>query len=92
MQDLDYHLELLGLNTNKLILQFYSELADQQTAMVNAGKAPLGQLLLTVAFDQSSDVVEVNILQGVNLPGLDNSGIPINIHDIQIVHVYIVQL
>ena len=60
--------------TEKLILRFFSDLAQRQHEEVESGKAELGTLLISVGYLKQSSVVEVDVIQGKNLPGLDKSG------------------
>ena len=60
--------------TEKLILRFFSDLAQRQREEVERGKAELGTLLISVGYLKQSSVVEVDVIQGKNLPGLDKTG------------------
>ena len=60
--------------TEKLILCFFSDLAQCQREEMESGKAELGTLLISVGYLKQSSVVEVDVIQGKNLPGLDKNG------------------
>ena len=60
--------------TEKLILRFFSDLAQRQCEERESGKANLGTLLISVGYLKQSSIVDVDIIQGKNLPGLDKSG------------------
>lgn len=64
----------LSLQTDKLILMFYSDLADVQTSLVNSGETAYGKVLLSTGYHSDREVVELNLIQANNLPGLDKSG------------------
>ena len=53
------------------MLRFQSDLLKQQE---REGERKLGTLLLSVGYLRDRSVVEVTIIQGQNLPGLDKSG------------------
>ena len=55
--------------TEKLILHFFSDLAQHQREEVESGKAELGTLLISVGYLKQSSLVEVDVIQGKNLPG-----------------------
>ncbi len=74
LQEFQYQLDVLSLQTDKLILRFFSDLADIQTALVNSGEDKNGKILLSVGYHQDKEVIEVNLFQANNLPGLDTSG------------------
>ena len=67
-------LDILRLPTEKLILRFFSDLAQRQHEEVKSGKAELGTLLISVGYLKQSSVMEVDIIHGKSLPGLDKSG------------------
>ena len=73
-QTLCAKLDILRLPTEKLILRFFSDLAQRQSDEVESGKAELGTLLISVGYLKQSSVVEVDVIQGKNLPGLDKTG------------------
>ena len=73
-QTLYTKLDILRLPTEKLILRFFSDLAQRQHEEVESGKAELGTLLFSVGYLKQSSVIEVDIIQGKNLPGLDKTG------------------
>ena len=60
--------------TDKLILRFFSDLAQRQREEVKSGKAELGTLLVSVGYLRQSSVIEIDVIQGRNLPGLDKTG------------------
>ena len=74
LQVLQYQLDVLGLQTDKLILRFFSDLAYIQTALINSGEDKYGKVLLSVGYHQDKEVIEVNLFQANKLPGLDTSG------------------
>ena len=87
MQELNYQLDILSLPTDRLILRFYSELADiqtaeAQTAEINPKSAKLGRLLLSTGYHQEREVIEVTLIQGKDLPGPDNSGTVLQVFEI----------
>ena len=55
--------------TEKLILHFFSDLVQHQHEKVESGKAELGTLLISVGYLKQSSVIEVDVIQGKNLPG-----------------------
>ncbi len=74
LQALQYQLDILSLPTDKLILKFFSDLADIQTALINSGEDKYGKVLLSVGYHGDTEVIEVNLFQANKLPGLDTSG------------------
>ncbi|XP_064406610.1 protein unc-13 homolog D-like isoform X2 [Halichondria panicea] len=72
---LQYQLDILSLPTDKLILKFFSDLADIQTALINSGEDKYGKVLLSVGYHGDTEVIEVNLFQANKLPGLDTSGL-----------------
>ncbi len=74
LQALQYQLDVLSLQTDKLILRFFSDLANIQTALVNSGEDKYGKVLLSVGYHQDKESIEVNLFQANKLPGLDSSG------------------
>ena len=54
--------------------KFTSELAEQQEAAMRKDNKKLGTLLLRVGYLRDKGVVEVSVIQGQRLPGLDKSG------------------
>ena len=60
--------------TEKLILRFFSDLAQRQREEVESGKAELGTLLVSVGYLKQSSIIEIDVIQGRNLPGLDKTG------------------
>ena len=74
LQSLSYHLEILSLRTDKLIYKFFLDLVDLQIAATNSGEAKLGKVLLSIGYHEDKEVIEVNLFQASNLPGLDSSG------------------
>ena len=73
-QALQSKLDILCLPTDKLLLHFFSELAQTQVEDVQHRKEDLGTLLVSVGYMKSKAVVEVDIIQGNKLPGLDKTG------------------
>ena len=69
-QELLAHLEILHLSTDKLILHFQTDMVRQQ----REAKMKLGTLTLSVGYLRDKKAVEVNVVQGQNLPGLDKTG------------------
>ena len=57
--------------TEKLILRFFSDLAKRQCEEVENGKAEFGTLLISVGYLKQSSVVDVDVIQGEKLPGLE---------------------
>ena len=41
-----------------------------QIAATNSGKAKLGKVLLSIGYHEDREVIEVNLFQASNLPGL----------------------
>ncbi|XP_064406965.1 protein unc-13 homolog D-like isoform X2 [Halichondria panicea] len=74
-KELLYQLDILSLQTDKLILKFFSDLADIQTALVNSEKDNYGKVLLSVGCHQDKEVIEVNLFQANKLPSLDSTGL-----------------
>ena len=74
LQALQSKLDILCLPTDKLLLCFFSELAQAQVKDVQHRKEDLGTLLVSVGYLKSKAVVEVDIIQGNKLPGLDKTG------------------
>ena len=61
--------------TEKLILRFFSDLAQRQCEEVESGKAELGTLLISVGYLKQSSVVDVDVIQGENFPGLERTDV-----------------
>lgn len=59
--------------TDKLVLRYLSDLAQYQSGKLDESKT-FGTLQFSVAYFKEKSVVEVNILQGMNLPSLDSNG------------------
>ena len=74
LQALNSRLDVLRQPTDTLILRFFSELAQCQSDVIEKGKADLGTLLISVGYHKGKSLVEVDIIQGKNLPGLDKTG------------------
>ena len=74
LQNLRYHLEILSLQTDKLIYKFFLDLVDMQIASSNSGEAKFGEVMLSIGYHEDREVIEVNLFQASNLPGLDSSG------------------
>ena len=74
LQALLAKLDILRLPTDKLILRFFSELAQNQSKEIRHRKNELGTLLVSVGYSKKNSVVEVDIIQGNKLPGLDKTG------------------
>ena len=74
LQTLYSKLDILRLPTDKLILRFFSDLAQLQREEKERGKEELGTLLISVGYLKQSSMVEVDVIQGRRLPGLDKSG------------------
>ena len=73
LQALLAKLDILRLPTDKLILRFFSELAQNQAKEIRSRKNELGTLLVSVGYSKKNSV-EVDIIQGNKLPGLDKTG------------------
>ena len=72
-------LDILRLPTSDLTLRFFSDLAQRQCAELDKGTASLGTLLVSVGYLREKAVVEVDVIQGAGLPGLDKSGMVIEL-------------
>ena len=73
-QTLYSKLDILRLPTRDLTLRFFTDLAQRQEAEVDKGTAALGTLLVSIGYLKQDAVVEVDVIQGKGLPGLDKSG------------------
>lgn len=73
-QELDSKLDILRLPTDDLILRFFSDLAKRQRDEIEQERASLGTLLISVGYRKEDSIVEVDVIQGKGLPGLDKSG------------------
>ena len=67
-------MDILRLPTEELILRFFSDLARRQADEIQKGDAKLGTLLISVGYLKQDAVVEVDVIQGKSLPGMDKSG------------------
>ena len=70
IQELLAHMEILLLSTDKLILHFQTDLIRQQ----QEAETKLGTLTLSVGYLRDKKAVEVDVVQGQNLPKLDKTG------------------
>ena len=61
--------------TEKLILRFFSDLAQRQREEVESGEAELGTLLVSVGYLKQSSVVDVDVIQGESFPGLEKTNV-----------------
>ena len=61
--------------TEKLILRFFSDLAQRQCDEVKSGKAELGRLLISIGYHKQSSVVDIDVIQGENFPGLEKTNV-----------------
>ena len=68
-------MDILRLPTEKLILRFFSDLAQRQLDEVKSGKAELGTLLISIGYLKQSSVVDIDVLQGENFPGLERTNV-----------------
>lgn len=82
LQTLSSKLNILRLPTDKLMHQFFSDVANCQHEQLKQGRTELGTLLLSVGYLKEKSVLEVDIIEGKGLPGLDKSGklklLPVN--------------
>ena len=62
----------MRLTTKNLILKFQTELCDQCVAARD--KEDRGHLTISIAYLQTRQLVEVNVVSAKNLPGLNKSG------------------
>ena len=67
-------LDIRRQTTNELILRFFSDLSRCQQDEIEKGKMELGTLLISVGYIKGESIVEVDVIQGRNLPGLDKTG------------------
>lgn len=74
LQTLYSKLDILRLPTDKLILRFFSDLAQRQCDEMEREKTEFGTLLISVGYLTGESVVEVDVIQGKGLPGLDKTG------------------
>ncbi len=65
----------------------FSDLAKQQVHEAEHGENKLGMVRLSIGYLRNSSVVEVTIIQGMNLPGLDKSGVCVCVR--ACVHAYV---
>ena len=56
------------------MFKFYSSVASQQQVVAESGEKVLGSLMLSVCYRRDKTAVEVNLIQGSGLPGLDHTG------------------
>ena len=56
------------------MFKFYSSVASQQQVVTESGEKVLGSLMLSVCYRRDKTAVEVNLIQGSGLPGLDHTG------------------
>lgn len=69
-------LEILALPTHDVILRFQSELVKQQASAVEKrAEQKYGTLTFSVGYLRDKGAVEVTIIQGQKLPGLDKNGL-----------------
>ena len=67
-------LDILRQTTGELILQFFSDLSRCQNDEIEKGRMELGTLLVSVGYLKGESNVEIDVIQGKNLPGLDKTG------------------
>ena len=75
MQTLFSKLDILRLPTDKLVLRFFSDLAQRQCQEIERGRAEYGTLLISVGYLKHKSVVEVDVIHGKKLPGLEKSNV-----------------
>ena len=71
LQTLYSKLDILRLPTDKLILRFFSDLAQLQREEKERGKEEFGTLLISVGYLKQNSVVDVDVIQGKGFPGLE---------------------
>lgn len=74
IQELQYRLDTLSLQTDKLILRFFSDLTDIEASLVSSGESVYGKVLMSVGYHSDREKIELNLFQANKLPALDSSG------------------
>ena len=67
-------LDIRRQTTDELILRFFFDLSRCQRDEIEKGRMELGTLLISVGYIKAESIVEVDVIQGRNLPGLDKTG------------------
>ena len=79
-QELHSRLEILSKSTEDLVFQYLSDLAqlqprdDDSEEKEEGGEKMFGTLHFSIAYLKGRSAVEVNVIQGVDLPALDSNG------------------
>ncbi len=68
------NLKTLKLKSDDLTVHFFSDLVRLQNERIESKDNSLGELLMTLCYDQHKSCLDVHVIQGKGLPVMDKAG------------------